>query len=296
MSESEESYALCKRIARSRARNFYYSFVLLPDAERKAMCAIYAFMRRADDIADDHKTPLQERRAQLSDWRGKLLEALRGGPCNDRVLPAFQDTVRRYRIPEEYFLDLIDGMESDLSVPRYLSFEDLYRYCYQAAAVVGLATIHVLGFDSRQALPLAEKCGIAFQLTNILRDIREDAALGRVYFPESELERFGLSPGELLDGQVRTSEVQFQRFMEFQWHRAEGYYEEAAPLLSMVRPTSRPALWAMVAIYRRLLQRIRQSGYNVLEQRVRVANWQKLWIVLQALRLRSPRGTQPFPA
>ena len=203
MSEVDASFAHCRRIARARARNFYYAFTLLPRTESDAMCAVYAFMRRADDIADDDTVPLASRRKQLKDWRGELVAALNGDPCNEVLFPAFQKTVQRYGIPPQYFEDLIDGMESDLDAPRYESFEDLYQYCYRAASVVGMTTVHIFGFESDDALPLAEKCGIAFQLTNILRDIREDASLGRVYLPEIELAGFGLSSAEFLDCAIR---------------------------------------------------------------------------------------------
>ena len=229
MSTNEASFAHCRRVARARARNFYYSFALLPPAERDAMCAIYACMRRSDDIADDATEPVQVRREQLADWRGQLVEAMQDRRYQDQVLPAFSETVQRYEIPQEYFLELIAGMESDLCEPLYGTFDDLYRYCYRAAAVVGMATIHVFGFETPNALPLAEKCGIAFQLTNIMRDIQEDARLGRVYFPESELRDFGMSRSDLLDNAVGQSEERFQSFMEFQWNRGREVLRASLP-------------------------------------------------------------------
>lgn len=295
MLTSEESFAHCRKVAKSRARNFYYSFTLLPRAERDAMCAIYAFMRRSDDITDNDAEPVQVRREQLIEWRDKLADALQGGQREDRILPAFSETVHRYEIPQEYFFELIAGMESDLLDPLYGTFDDLYRYCYQAAAVVGMATIHVFGFESPHALPLAEKCGIAFQLTNIMRDVREDARLGRVYFPETELRDFGMDRRDLLEGAVGQSEERFQSFMEFQWSRAANYYDQAFPLVSMVSSRNRPALWAMVAIYRELLGRIRRSGFGVLDERIGLSVWSKLWIVTKAMRLRFSGGVQSFP-
>ena len=295
MSEVDASYAHCRRIARTRARNFYYAFTLLPRRQSDAMCAIYAFMRHADDIADDDSISLDSRRQQLEDWRGELLAALEGTPCSEGLFPAFQNTVRRYEIPPQYFQDLIDGMESDLEARSYESFEDLYEYCYRAASVVGMTTVHIFGFDSDAALPLAEKCGIAFQLTNILRDIREDAGFGRVYLPEIELSEFGLSSAEFLDGSVRPDDDRFLRLMEFQWNRADQYYREAAPLLALVSSRNRPALWALVTIYHQLLERIRHLGYNVLDKRVRLSVWKKLWIVARAMTLRTIGGTPSFP-
>ena len=295
MLTSEASFAFCRRVAKSRARNFYYSFTLLPRAERDAMCAIYAFMRRSDDITDNATEPIQVRRQQLFEWRDKLVDALEGRQRGDQVLPAFSETVRRYEIPQQYFFELLAGMESDLHEPLYGTFDDLYRYCYQAAAVVGMATIHVFGFESPRALPLAEKCGVAFQLTNIMRDVQEDACLGRVYFPESELRDFGMERRDLLEGTVGQSEERFQSFMEFQWSRAASYYEQAFPLVSMIKSRNRPALWAMVAIYRELLGRMRRSGFGVLDERIGLSAWSKLWIVAKAMRLRFSGGIQSFP-
>jgi phytoene synthase len=188
---------------------------------------------------------------------------------------------------------MIEGVGRDLSPRRYRTFDDLYGYCYQVASVVGLTTIHIFGFDSEAALPLAEKCGVAFQLTNILRDIPEDADLGRLYLPEEDLERFEMKPEDLLH--ARTG-PRFREFMEFEWARANSYYEEAAPLLGMIRPACRPAFWAMVAIYKGILHRIRRMGYDVFSARPRLTAAEKTWIVLRAARSRWMGGALPFPA
>ena len=296
MPSVDESFAHCRRVARARARNFHYSFLLLPKEQKNAMCAIYAFMRYSDDISDDGSPPLENRQKRLDAWRAKLADALAGRFGNDPVLPAFAAAIDRYDIPRSYFTELIDGMQSDLRPAVYRTFDELYRYCYQAASVVGLTTIHVLGFDRPAALQLAEKCGVAFQLTNIMRDVSEDAGLGRVYLPEEDLERFGLSRGEILEGAVKPADERFRQLMEFQWARAERYYQEAAPLLAMVKQRSQPALWAMVALYHGILLRIRSLKYNVLDRRVRLSDWEKTWIVLRALKLRLLGGTPPFPA
>lgn len=292
----EQAYAFSRRIARSRARNFYYSFALLPKDRRNAICAVYAFMRRADDIADSGTAAAPARMRQLDALREELAAALAGNHCEDLVLLAVRDTVQRYEIPDRYLFELIEGMRSDLSAPLPRSFDELYRYCYQAAAVVGVTTVHILGFETKEAIPLAEKCGIAFQLTNILRDIAEDATLGRVYFPIQELEEFGLSRDDFLARSVRPSDERFQRFMDFQWRRAEAFYQESAALLPLISPASRASLWTMVAIYHGVLERIRRANYNVLERRVRLTIWNKLWIVTRALRFRITGGLPPFPA
>src|SRR5712671_5061366 len=196
MTGLEESYTYCRAVAKARAKNFYYSFVLL-DADRKnAMCAVYAFMRYCDDLSDEPGAA----REPLERWRIALDHALAGRYDGHPTLPAFHDTVQRYKIPPQYFHEMIDGVSSDLQPRRIQTFDQLYRYCYQVASVVGLTTIHVLGFDSREALPLAEKCGVAFQLTNILRDIGEDAGLGRIYLPAEDMQRFGVTVDDLKSG------------------------------------------------------------------------------------------------
>src|SRR6201993_4757368 len=196
MATLAESYSFCRCVARSRAKNFYYSFVLLPRDQRNAMCAMYAFMRYCDDLSDEPGA----NRSAIEGWRRDMESALAGQPADNAIWPRFLDTVTRYKIPHEYFRDMIDGVASDLEPRVIRNFEELYAYCYRVASVVGLVTVHIFGFRSPEALPLAEKCGIAFQLTNILRDIKEDAALGRVYLPEDELVRFRLSEGDLKSG------------------------------------------------------------------------------------------------
>lgn len=288
-----ESYAHCRRVARSRARNFYYSFLLLPREQKDAMCAIYAFMRYADDISDEPDPPLEARRKALRAWRAALEGALKGNYNGDPILPAFHDAVSRYAIPEQYFFDLMDGVNSDLHPRRFETFDDVYRYCYQVASVVGMTTVHVFGFDSPEALPLAEKCGIAFQLTNILRDIAEDAGAGRVYLPEDDLARFDLTPRDLIE---RRHGDRFRALMEFEWQRANRYYDDAAPLLGLIRPGSRAAMWTLITIYRRILRRIRAIGFDVYDQRPSLSDLEKSWILLRALKLRLLGGAPPFPA
>ncbi len=290
------AYAHCRLVAKAEAKNFYHAFHLLTRERRRAMCAVYAFMRHSDDIADNVLEEPAVRGERLSTWRHELGQALRGGTAGGPVLSAFSDTVERYSIPHSYFFDLLDGMESDLVAQRYQSFEDLYRYCYRAASVVGMATIHVLGFEREAAIRLAERCGIAFQLTNILRDVAADAGMGRVYLPSDELREFGLAREDLLHQQVPSSDERFQRFMEFQWLRAERYYTESAGLLGMISSASRPALWALMSTYHGLLLRIRQSGYDVFRSRVSLPTSQKLAIVTRASLWRAVGRELPFPA
>jgi 15-cis-phytoene synthase len=276
MTALEESYAYCRHVARTRAKNFYYSFVLLSREQRNAMCAMYAFMRYSDDLSDEPGA----NRGAIEGWRKALDQALEGRSDAHPVLPAFHDTVTRYRIPARYFHEMIDGVASDLEPRRFENFDQLYRYCYLVASTAGLTTIHILGFDSPDALPLAEKCGIAFQLTNILRDIREDAARGRIYLPAEDLGRFHVTEDDIRGG-VRTPE--FIDLMDFEAGRARQYYKESRPLLGMVDRRSRASLAALISIYSRLLDRIEGSNYDVFSRRISLPAAEKSVIVIKAL-------------
>jgi phytoene synthase len=273
--EVEQSYRHCRAVARHRAKNFYYAFLLLPQAQRSAMCAIYAFMRYSDDLSDEPGAA----REPLERWRTALNHALAGQYDGHPSLPAFHDTVKRYRIPHEYFHEMIDGVSSDLQPRRVLTFDQLYRYCYQVASVVGLTTIHIFGFDRPEALLLAEKCGVAFQLTNILRDVREDADRGRIYLPQEDLTRFRVNTEDLKAGQ---QSPEFVALMRFEAARARAYYEESQPLLEMVHKKSRSSLWALIEIYSRLLAKIEASNYDVLSRRISLSPLEKSWIVARA--------------
>lgn len=270
----EESYAYCRNLARTRARNFYYSFVLLRREQKNAMCAVYAFMRVCDDLSDEEGATAEA----IDRWREELDAALEGRYSGHPIWPAFHDSARRYGIPAEYFHDMIDGVRGDLEARRFRTFEELYRYCYQVASVAGLATIHIFGFDSPEAPRLAERCGVAFQITNILRDVGEDLAHGRVYLPAEDLERFGVERLEYGES--------FTRLMEFEAGRAKRYYEESRGLLDLVDRRSRSSLWALMEIYRRLLGRIERSGFRVLDGRIALPAVEKAWIAARALATR----------
>jgi phytoene synthase len=269
-----ESYDFCRAVARRRAKNFYYSFVLLPREQSNAMCAIYAFMRYCDDLSDEPGASHEP----LERWRCALVDALGGKFDGYPAWPAFFDTIQRYRIPHDYFFQMIEGVMSDLAPRRFVTFDELYKYCYQVASVVGLSIIHVFGFDSPAALPLAEKCGVAFQLTNILRDVCEDAGRGRVYLPAEDLQRFGVNAGALCSGAPSDA---FKRLMRFEADRAWGFYRESQPLVGLVHKRSRPALRALIGIYSRLLERIEEGGFDV-TRRVSLSVAEKGRIVLKA--------------
>ena len=274
MIELDRSFAYCRNVARSRAKNFYYSFVLLSRAQRNAMCAIYAFMRYCDDLSDEPGAS----RAAIERWRAALDQALAGRFDDHPVWPAFVHTVETYRIPHEYFHQMIDGVESDLEPRRIATFDELYRYCYQVASVVGLTTIHIFGFESEEAKPLAEKCGVAFQLTNILRDVKEDAGLGRIYLPAEDLSAHNVSADELIKG---VPSDRMQSLLKFEADRARKYYAESAPLIPLVEKRSRRSLWALIEIYSTLLTRIEESNYDVFSRRISLSTPEKLGILLR---------------
>jgi 15-cis-phytoene synthase len=280
--ELRQSYKNVQLVARRRARNFYYSFVLLPREKRRALCAVYAFMRHCDDIADGAHSE-DRKRELLRRWREQLDGALRGDCDGDPILPAFRDAVRRFSIPGQYFHWILDGVEMDLAIRRYESFAELYRYCFNVAGAVGLTCLQIFGFRDEKAKDYAEQCGIAFQLTNILRDVSEDARMERIYIPIEELRRFGYSPEDLMKG---VSDDRYFRLMTYQASRARGYYDGARNLLPLVDRASRPALWAMMEIYRRLLDKIVQARYAVFGRTVRVSNAEKCSIALRAMAMR----------
>lgn len=277
--ELDNSYRYCREVARKRARNFYYSFVVLPREKRDAMCAVYAFMRYCDDIADDPDLNL-DRGEMLERWRRCLDGLADGDHSHSPILPAFHDAVSKFRIPLDYFRQLIDGAAMDLSIDRYSTFDELYGYCYKVASVVGLVCIHVFGFNSPEAKIHAEYCGIAFQLTNILRDVKEDAMSGRVYIPEEDLRAFQYSAAELISG-VR--DERFHRLMRFEVARARGYYNAALPLVSMVHGSGRPGLCAMIEIYFSILETIEKRHYDVFQTSISVPRRRKVAIAARAL-------------
>jgi squalene synthase HpnC/squalene synthase HpnD len=281
----DDSYDCCRQVARSAASNFYYAFYMLPRPKRDALCAIYAFMRLVDDVSDapqGSNSSVSEhalKRAALSRWRGLLDDCVAGNTNGHAILPAFADAIRRYRIPSRYFHDLISGAEMDLLETRYATFAALQEYCYRVAGTVGLTCLHVFGFQDPHALELAERLGIAFQLTNILRDIRPDLALGRVYLPAEDLSRFGCSVAELKRGAV-TPPV--RELLRFEAERAWRFYQEGAQLIGKVDADSRAALWALARIYSSLLARIEERDFDVFSARVRLNTAEKARILLRA--------------
>jgi phytoene synthase len=282
----DEAYAACRAIARREAKNFYYAFIALPLPRRNAICAIYAFMRRADDLADDESLPREVRRirldAWLKDWRG----VSEGGDIADPVFLAVRDATQRFGIPLGLLDELVAGVTLDLKqaasdTPNtYATFADLYRYCYLVASVVGLVCIRIFGYQDSRAEKLAEETGIAFQLTNILRDVAEDAERNRVYLPQEDLTAHRVSLDSLLHRAPGAPPTADERaLLKDIAQRAEDYYRSGHALMPLIDRESRPALWVLVSIYHALLKRIVRADYDVFSRRASVPMVEKLWIL-----------------
>jgi phytoene synthase len=284
------AYSVCRHIARSSAKNFYYGFLVLPARKRNALSAVYAFMRRADDISDDPSVPPEQRREKLADWINGLRRVVEGERTDDPVLMALADTQKTFNIPLDLLEKLVQGTAMDLpgssdqelssEAPKeplhYDTFDQLYDYCYHVASVVGLVCIKIFGYRDPRAEKLAEQTGVAFQLTNIIRDVKEDSNLGRVYLPIEDLKRFGVDTSALRNG---NSAEAFRPVLEFEAQRARELYHSAEELLPLIDDDSQPALWTLVEVYRRLLERIAAHGYDVFSERVKLSTAEKVGIL-----------------
>ena len=286
------AYSVCRGITRTNARNFYYAFLVLPKHKSQALCAVYAFMRRCDDIADDPSLSLEERRFKLNTWLAALHRVQQGEPTDDPILLALTDAQRRYTIPAGLLdelamgtaMDVEEGAQSEeatgsavssLTV-QYKTFDDLKQYCYRVASVVGLVCIHIFGYRDPAAEPLAEQCGLAFQLTNIIRDVKEDAAMGRVYLPEEDLAKFGLSAADLLS---TPDAARLRPLLSLEAERAREFYQAGDQLIPYISEDSRPALWVLVNIYRKLLEKITDRQYDVFSGKISLTVSEKLRVL-----------------
>ena len=266
------AYDYCQELTRREAKNFYYGFILLPSQQRRAIYAAYAFARQCDDIADAG-LPVAEAAVRLKAYRAAFDRALAGDPAGP-VLIALKDAIDRYSVPPQHFQNLIDGVEMDLTRSRYASFEELKQYCHLVASVVGLICIEIFGYrGGERARSRAVDLGIALQLTNILRDIREDAERGRIYLPQEELDAFGYGAEELLAGKVTPA---FRRLIAFQSARAHEYYESGRRLLPHLSRRARACVGAMAGIYRSILEEIERDPAIVFQRRVSLSTGQKL--------------------
>lgn len=281
MTTLTRSYAYCERLARREAGNFYHAFRILSGPQRRAMCALYSFLRITDDLTDGAGTT-REKQDNLVGWRRQLDEAL-AGMYSHPLHPAFHHTFKTYGIPPEYLEAVLEGVAMDLTPVAYRTFDDLYRYCYRVASVVGLSCIHIWGFADERAKLHATDAGVAFQLTNILRDLGEDGARGRVYLPEEDLQRFGYTIPQLLRGE---RDHRFRALMRFEVERARAYYDCAAALRDQLAPPGRAVFQVMWHTYRELLDAIELRDYDVFTSRVSLTPWRKLCLTVQALPVR----------
>jgi len=272
-----ESYAECNRIARAAHSSFYLAFFGLRKEKRNALCALYAFMRLIDDVSDE-PGDLESKRQALARWRGMLDQAIGGQTNGHAVLPALADTIERFQIPTRYFHDLILGAEMDLTVSTYATFDRLSEYCYRVAGTVGLTCLHVFGCSDPKAPDWAERLGLAFQLTNIIRDVGGDYKMGRIYLPQEDLDRFGIRAEEL-HGPVTPK---LQELLEFEAERAWQMYREGAPLVARVNADSRATLWALVRTYSSLLARIEEREFDVFSERISLSSAEKIQYLLTA--------------
>jgi len=284
------AYGFCRAIARREAKNFYWAFRVLPRHKSDAMCAVYAFMRRADDIADDESKPDETRRAEMKSWLEAWRTARSSAPNvnEDPVFLALSDTQRRFNVPDSLLEELVAGTTMDLEprtsnlgpVQTYATFDDLYRYCYLVASVVGLVCIRIFGYSDARAEKLAEETGVAFQLTNILRDVKEDVERGRVYLPLDLLDEFGVTLNELRTLAAGRSMTERERAMLATLAiRAEKYYLAAGKLTPLLDRDSRAALWVLVTIYHRLLDRIAERRMEVFGERIALSTVEKLAVL-----------------
>jgi phytoene synthase len=287
------AYSVCRSITRSAAKNFYYAFLVLPMAKRQALCAVYAYMRRCDDIADDFKLPASERRQRLNAWLDAFHRAEAGHATDDPVLLALTDTQRQFKIPVELLDQLAYGTGMDIQDSAnpttsgaaelqvlYRSFSDLRQYCYRVASVVGLVCIRIFGYRDPAAEALAENLGLAFQLTNIIRDVREDADMGRIYLPAEDIERFKIGPSDFRQAAIPE---RLRWLLAAEADRAREYYSSARELMLLIDEDSQPALWVLVTIYRRLLEKISDRKYDVFGKKIALTVREKVIILGKGL-------------
>ena len=288
------AYLVCRGIARESARNFYYAFLVLPQEKRNALSAVYAFMRHSDDIADDEKLSATEKHQKLAAWSDHMHRVFAGEITDDPVLFALADAREKFDISVDLLDKLVQGtaMDADAEQPvsaapvaLYRNFDELQVYCYHVASVVGLICIKVFGYKDAAAEPLAERCGLAFQLTNIIRDVREDALMGRVYLPADDLARFERTTGDLSSQALSNGfdAARFRPLLELEAQRAREFYRAADDLIPMIDLDCRTALWVLIEIYRRLLEKIAAGGFNVFGPKIRLTMMEKLGVVARGL-------------
>ncbi len=263
----------CQDKTASSGSSFYYSFLFLSRPRRRAITALYAFCREVDDVVDDNRTP-EVSRVKLQWWKDEIDRLFDGQPQHP-VTRALQSAITEFDLPREYFIEIIDGMEMDLEQQRYATFKELSLYCYRVASVVGLLSAEIFGYRDRHTLKYARDLGLAFQLTNILRDVGEDARRGRIYLPHEDLQRFGVQEADLLQGKETPG---FYQLMAFEAQRAREFYQRAHAHLPETDRRAQRAGLIMSRIYERLLNELEKDGFHVLTRRINLTALAKLWL------------------
>ena len=268
----------CQDKTANSGSSFYYSFIFLPDTKRKAITAVYAFCREVDDVVDNPGEN-QIKQVKLQWWRDEIARLFKH-QAQHPVTRALMPVIDKFNLPEEYFQEIIDGMQMDLDQTSYATFKDLYLYCYRAAGVVGLISAEIFGYQDRQTLKYASTLGTAFQLTNIIRDVHEDALRGRFYLPEDELQKFSLTQKDIIHG---TQSDKFISLIQFQIQRAKEYYQKAYTLLPDNDRYSQTCGLIMADIYSSILYKIENQPGKVLQHRIHLSHIRKIWIALSSL-------------
>lgn len=278
MNKVESSYLACRQIVRASGSNFPWTFYVLPRPKRRAMEALYAFARLTDDIADGDE-PVDIKRERLQSWRSKLTEAL-AGDCDHETLSALSDSAQRFEIPSQYLHAIIDGVERDLRPVEFASFDELAAYCELVASAVGIACIHIWGFTSLDFHAPARDCGVAFQLTNILRDLREDTARSRYYLPAEDLQRFAVDPIDLSDCHQQSH---LEALIQFQLARTEALYQSGAATIDYLSSDGKRIFPLLFGTYHALFRELQERGVAILQSRVRLPFAKKLLVAARAL-------------
>jgi phytoene synthase len=283
-SVTERAYAYCESVTRVHARSFFFAARFLPPQKRRAVFPIYAFCRHVDDAVDIAEGTEDQKRRVVATWQTRLGDVFAGNVCFDEAAPtdqdlvfiAWRDVLSHYRFDESLPLELIRGVVQDTEINRYETFDDLYRYCYRVASTVGLMSSEILGYSDRKALANAEALGIAMQLTNILRDVGEDAERDRIYLPREDLERFGVSESQILAGEISR---EFASLVKFEIERARKYYLEGDAGIAYLEPDSRVTVGLASTVYAKILREIEKQRYDVFTRRARTSTASKLLTV-----------------
>lgn len=280
----DDAYRHCVRVTKRSARNFHFSFYTLSRLQYRSMCALYAFMRKTDDIADDESIPIDERKSQLDGWQNSLYAAVEGAGSNEPEIVAIADVAERHMIPLGYLQDVIDGVRLDLNWKPLATFDDLENYCYHVAGAVGLCCISIWGYTDERAIQHAKDCGTAFQLTNILRDIREDAGRNRFYLPQEELKNFQVD-ADAMASSANSPPKSVAEFLNFQVERSAEFYRRAAPLGDYLTPQGKRIFTTMMQLYGGIFEQIQKNPEVVLRERVRLSTAKKVWLAGRSLLL-----------